>query len=151
MNWPPYEVAPAGQGNMGTHTTSTPKDLQPGDERVRRALPDADVERPVGKADAAAILGISVGTLDNWTARCGIPHVKYAVPGNPGNRGRVVFLPSELLAWREQFRVASRDIAAEAEELLAAPTAQSQTTGRAPDPGPLRNLSLHRKEVRSIE
>ncbi|KPK66370.1 MAG: hypothetical protein AMK73_00195 [Planctomycetes bacterium SM23_32] len=76
------------------------------------------VECPVSKQLAAEILGISVDTLDQWTARYGIPHLKYDMDGNRGNRGKVLYLPSDLLAFRERYRVEGRDIEREVEEML---------------------------------
>ena len=68
-----------------------------------------EVECPIGKQKAAKILGVSTDTLDQWTAKYGIPHYKYAMEGNSGNRGKVVYLASELVAFRERFRVESSD------------------------------------------
>ncbi len=69
-----------------------------------------EVECPIGKRKAAKILGVSTDTLDQWTAKYGIPHYKYAMEGNSGNRGKVVYLASELVEFREKFRVETRDI-----------------------------------------
>jgi len=69
-----------------------------------------DIECPIGKREAAEILGISTDTLDQWTVRYGIPHIKYDMDGNRGNRGKVLYLPSDLLEFRERFRVEGRDI-----------------------------------------
>jgi hypothetical protein len=60
-----------------------------------------------------------VDTLDQWTARGVIPHLKYNVLPNTGNRGRVLYLPSDLLAFRQSHMVKSRDIEAEVENLIA--------------------------------
>ncbi|MCD6404958.1 MAG: protein kinase [Planctomycetes bacterium] len=68
------------------------------------------VEYPIGKRDAAEILGISTDTLDQWTVKYGIPHYKYDVAGNRGNRGKVVYLASDILCFREKYRVVGRDI-----------------------------------------
>jgi hypothetical protein len=69
-----------------------------------------EVECPIGKKKAAKILGISTDTLDQWTTKYGIPHYKYAMEGNSGNRGKVVYLASDLVEFREKFRVERRDI-----------------------------------------
>jgi len=69
-----------------------------------------EVECPVEKKKAAGILGISTDTLDQWTAKYGIPHYKYVMEGNTGNRGKVVYLVSDLIEFREKFRVESRGI-----------------------------------------
>lgn len=76
------------------------------------------IELPVDKRTAAAILGISTDTLDEWTARGLIRHIKYNVPGNPGNRGKVLYLPSDLLAFRERYREVGRDVEAEVEQMI---------------------------------
>ncbi len=85
-----------------------------------------EIECPIGKEDAAQILGICVDTLDGWTARYGIAHLEYDMDGNRGNRGKVMYLPSDLLAFRERYRVNGRDIERDVEQMLAAPL----------DPGP---------------
>ena len=79
-----------------------------------------DIECPIAKTAAARILGISTDTLDQWTARYGIPHFKYDMDGNRGNRGKVLYLPSDLLEFRDGFRVEGRNIEADVEEMLAA-------------------------------
>ena len=76
------------------------------------------IECPVGKKTAAEILGVSVDTLDQWTARYSIPHFKYDVAGNCGNRGKVLYLPSEVVAWREQYHVKGQDIGADVEQFI---------------------------------
>ena len=76
------------------------------------------IEYPIGKREAAKVLGISTTTLDEWTARYCIPHIKYDVEGNRGNRGKVLYIASELLAWRQQYHVEGRNIEAEVEEML---------------------------------
>ncbi|MFW6118815.1 MAG: hypothetical protein ACOC7S_00615 [Planctomycetota bacterium] len=76
-------------------------------------------ECPIGKREAAEILGISVDTLDTWTARYGIPHFKYDMDRNRGNRGKVVYLISDLLEFRKQYRVEGRDVEAEVDEMIA--------------------------------
>jgi len=76
------------------------------------------IECPLGKEDAASILGISADTLDEWTARRLIPHIKYDVPGNRGNRGKVLYLPSDLLKFRTAYRMGGRDIEAEVEAMM---------------------------------
>ena len=78
-----------------------------------------DVECPVDKKTAAKILGISTDTLDEWTVKYEIPHFKYDMDENKGNRGRVVYLASDILAFRERFRAEGRDIKAEVEEIMA--------------------------------
>jgi hypothetical protein len=78
-----------------------------------------DIECPIGKADAARILGVSQDTLDQWTAEYGIPHIKYDMDGNTGNRGKVLYLPSDLLAFRSKYRAEGRDIGAEVEQMLS--------------------------------
>jgi hypothetical protein len=35
----------------------------------------------------------------------GLRHIKYEMPGNVGGKGRVAYLPSDILAFREQFMV----------------------------------------------
>ena len=77
-----------------------------------------DIECPVTKKDAAEILGISCDTLDQWTVRYGIPHIKYDMDGNRGNRGKVLYLPSDLIEFRDKFRVEGRDIAREVGEMI---------------------------------
>ena len=76
------------------------------------------IEVPVGKETAAAILGVSTDTLDRWTAKQGIPHIKYDVEGNRGNKGRVLYLPSEVLAFRERFHFAERPVSERVDDLL---------------------------------
>jgi len=78
-----------------------------------------DIECPIGKREAAEILGISTDTLDQWTATYGIPHIKYDMHRNRGNRGKVLYLPSDLLEFRDKFRVDGRNIEEEVEEMLA--------------------------------
>ncbi len=41
------------------------------------------------------------------------------MPANRGNRGKVLYLISELREWREGFHVNGRDIAGEVDALLA--------------------------------
>jgi hypothetical protein len=128
------------------------RSTEKGPAKWDRRIATLDVEHPVGKREAAAILGISIATLDTWTARCGIPHLKYDVPGNPGNRGRVVYLPSELLQWRAQFKVGQRDIAAEVEELLlSGPGAERPADVLSPSGGPSRNSGPLREEGMPID
>ena len=86
-----------------------------------------EVECPIGKKKAARILGISTDTLDQWTARYGIPHYKYVMEGNTGNRGKVVYLVSDLLNFREKFRIESRDIDRDLDQ------SQSRDIGREVD------------------
>lgn len=57
--------------------------------------------------------------MDQWTAGYGIPHLKYDMDGNRGNRGKVLYLPSDLLAFRGQFMVGGRDIEKDVEQMLA--------------------------------
>ena len=78
-----------------------------------------EIECPIGKQQAAEILGISVDTLDQWTVRCGIPHYKYDMDGNRGNRGKVAYLASDILEFRERFKVERRDIEREVEKTMA--------------------------------
>jgi len=74
-----------------------------------------DIECPLTKTEAAEILGISTDTLDQWTAKYSIPHIKYDMDGN---RGKVLYLPSDLLEFRERFRVEGRDIEGEVGEMI---------------------------------
>ena len=62
-------------------------------------------ERPLSKKEAAELLGVSVDTLSNWTERFGIPYIKYALPDNRGNKGRVIYLVKDIMAFRDSFRV----------------------------------------------
>jgi hypothetical protein len=62
-------------------------------------------EKPLSKKEAAELLGISTDTLDIWTRNLGLRHIKYEMPGNVGGKGRVAYLPSDILAFREQFMV----------------------------------------------
>ena len=78
-----------------------------------------DIECPINKTMAAAILGVSEDTLDQWTVRYGIEHYKYDMAGNTGHRGKVVYLASDILAFREQFRVEGRDIEGEVELMMS--------------------------------
>ena len=50
--------------------------------------------------------------------RYGIPHVKYDMEGNLGNRGKVVYLASDLLEFREKFKVEGRSIEADVHEMI---------------------------------
>lgn len=77
-----------------------------------------EIECPIGKQKAAKILGVSTDTLDQWTAKYGIPHYKYSMDGNSGNRGKVVYLASDLVEFREGFRVGERDISADVDKML---------------------------------
>jgi len=77
-----------------------------------------DIECPIGKREAAEILGISTDTLDQWTVRYGIPHIKYDMDGNRGNRGKVLYLPSDLIEFRDKFRVKGPDIEKEVAEMI---------------------------------
>ena len=77
------------------------------------------IECPVDKKTAAQILGVSADTLDQWTAKYGIPHIKYDMDGNLGNKGKVVYLPSDLLEFRGRYRVEGRDVQDEVEEMLS--------------------------------
>ena len=74
-----------------------------------------DIECPLTKTEAAEILGISTDTLDQWTAKYRIPHITYDMDGN---RGEVLYLPSDLLEFRERFRVEGRDIEGEVGEMI---------------------------------
>ena len=62
---------------------------------------------------------MSTDTFDQWTARHGIPHGKYGVAGNKGNEGKVVYLATDVLNFREKFRVANGNIGRTVEELVA--------------------------------
>jgi hypothetical protein len=77
------------------------------------------IECPVDKETAADILGIAADTLDQWTAKYGIPHIKYDMDGNRGNRGKVLYLASDLLEFRARYRVEGRDVQSEVEEMLS--------------------------------
>ena len=88
-----------------------------------------EIECPVGKQDAAKILGISQATLDEWTPRYGIVHMKYDMDGNTGNRGKVLYLASDLLEFRKRFMVAGRDVERDVEQMLAAPLDPSRDEG----------------------
>ena len=77
------------------------------------------IECPIGKREAAEILGISEDTLDRWTVRYGIRHLKYDMPQNGGNRGKVLYLPSDLLEFRNRFVVEGRQVAEEVERMIA--------------------------------
>ena len=88
---------------------------------LKGALDEEGVEYPMDKKRAAAFLGISGDTLDKWTARYGIPHVKYDMAGNRGNRGKVLYLLSDLTEFRARYRVQGRDVAGEVDALLAPP------------------------------
>ena len=104
--------------------------LKRGSHSVNRAATEAvhlEVECPIGKQEAAKILGVSTDTLDQWTAKLGIPHYKYDVAGNTGNWGKVVYLATELLAFREQFKVAGEDIGRAVEDFMA----QADRAGRS--------------------
>ncbi len=90
-------------------------------KRAAAKATDEEIECPVGKERAAKILGICPATLDEWTARYGIRHIKYDMAGNTGNRGKVLYLPSDLLEFRERYRVNGRDVKGEVEAILAAP------------------------------
>ena len=97
--------------------------ITPGMETVKNCqqlqIRKVDVECPIDKGAAARILGISTDTLDQWTARYAIPHYKYDMDGNRANRGRVVYLASDILAFRDQFRVEGRNVEADVDEMLA--------------------------------
>lgn len=88
-------------------------------ERYSAKKEVVSIECPVGKRVAAAILGISEDTLDQWTAKYAIPHLKYDMNANRGNRGKVLLLPSDLLAFREQFMVGGRDIEQDVQQMVA--------------------------------
>ena len=77
------------------------------------------IECPIDKRTAAAILGISEATLDEWTARYGIPHYKYDMDQNTGNRGKVAYLASDILEFRERYRREGPTIEDEVEKILA--------------------------------
>jgi hypothetical protein len=77
----------------------------------RNGGPGRAAERPITKKEAAALLGVSTDTLDVWTARYGIRHVKYDMPGNRGNKGRVVYLREDILAFRDRFLVEDEETA----------------------------------------
>ena len=74
----------------GRKRTTESGPAEPRRHRFAPTVSTLDIERPVGKADAVAILAVSVATLDTWTARCSTPHPKYDAPGNPGNRCRML-------------------------------------------------------------
>ena len=78
-----------------------------------------DIECPINKTMAAAILGVSEDTLDQWAVKYGIEHYKYDMDGNTGHRGKVVYLASDILAFREQFRVEGRNIEREVELMMS--------------------------------
>jgi len=78
-----------------------------------------DIECPIDKNAAAKILGVATDTLDQWTASYAIPHYKYDMDGNRGNRGKVMYLASDILQFREKFRVEGRNVTADVEEMLA--------------------------------
>ena len=96
---------------------------QRSDEATVPKVPAKEIECPVSKKAAARILGVSVATLDNWTARGLIPHIKYDVDGNTGNRGKVLYLAIDLLAFRRTYRRKPRDVGAEVDEIMAELTA----------------------------
>jgi len=89
------------------------------EKRQQLQLRKVDVECPIDKDAAARILGISSDTLDEWTARYAIPHYKYDMDGNRGNRGKVAYLASDILEFREQFRVKGRKIEKDVDRMLA--------------------------------
>ena len=84
-----------------------------------QTVQDQSIECPVDKQTAAQILGVSVDTLDQWTARYGIPHIKYDMDANRGNRGKVLYLVSDLLEFRDRYRVEGTDVRREVEEIMA--------------------------------
>ena len=67
-------------------------------------------EKPMTKKQAADMLGVSTDTLDAWTVQYGIRRVKYAMPANRGNKGRVAYLPSDILAFRDRFVVGDEEL-----------------------------------------
>ena len=77
-------------------------DVDDGDGKGRLT---EDMERPLTKKQAAKLLGVSTDTLDVWTRDFGLRHIKYQMPGNPGGKGRVAYLPSDVLAFRRRFLV----------------------------------------------
>ena len=84
-----------------------------------QAIHNESIECPVDKQTAAQILGVSVDTLDQWTARYGIPHIKYDMDANRGNRGKVLYLVSDLLEFRDRYRVEGTDVRRKVEEIMA--------------------------------
>ena len=65
----------------------------------RSTLGTAQVEIPIGPARAAAILGVATTTLRTWRWRgIGPPYRKLT-------KQTVIYLESEVLAWRERGRV----------------------------------------------
>ena len=80
------------------------------------AITEAVIECPVDRRMAANILGVSESTLDSWSAMGLIAHLKYDVRGRKG--GRVLYLPSELLRFRQEHNVSVRDIGAEVEKMI---------------------------------
>lgn len=72
-------------------------------ELVEQRLVQPDV--PISRKQAAKLLGVCLDTLDSWTVRLSIPHIKYDLPDNPGNKGKVIYFAKDLVAFRERFRV----------------------------------------------
>ncbi len=98
-------VVPSATANVGEYATTR--------------LDVHNVECPVGKRTAAKLLGVSTDTLDAWTVRYGIPHYKYDMEANSGNRGKVVYMASDVLEFRERFRVEGENVQAEVERMMS--------------------------------
>jgi len=101
-----------------TITMRTAKHQHVTAEHATSAVRTVRIECPLTKKEAAQVLGVSVDTLDQWTAKYGIPHIKYDMDGNRGNRGKVLYLASDLLAFRDKFRVEGRDTRGEVSKMI---------------------------------
>jgi hypothetical protein len=84
-----------------------------------QTVQNQSIKCPVDKQTAARILGASVDTLDQWTARYGIPHIKYDMAANRGNRGKMLYLVSDLIEFRNRYRVEGTDVRRKVEEIMA--------------------------------
>ena len=73
------------------------------DKTEEQRLAQQDI--PISRKQAAKLLGVCLDTLDSWTIRFGIPHVKYDLPDNPGNKGKVVYFVRDLISFRDSFHV----------------------------------------------
>ena len=98
-------VVPTATANVGEYET--------------RRLDVHNVECPVDKRTAAKLLGVSTDTLDAWTVRYAIPHYKCDMEANSGNRGKVVYMASDVLEFRERFRVEGQNVQAEVDRMLS--------------------------------
>jgi excisionase family DNA binding protein len=69
---------------------------------VEEILPYLDRDRYMGKREAARYLGVSLRTLETWTAEMGMPRFR--------PHAKLLFKRSELDRWMERYRERPADL-----------------------------------------